>query len=225
MQRNELLSDRQRFLRKKFGRFVFTNFLINFFQKKNIENIAEELFQNEIEIIKNFLPYKAENIMDVGCGLGIINIFLNQIYENKVNFYLLDKNQINKKIKYGYSYNYESYNKLDETKKLLLNNGLDNKSINIYDVDKEFFINKKIDLVISLKSMCYHYPIDIYLKLFSSCCDNDTTFIFDVTEGLFSENLFKNYFEEVNIIYEEKSIHSLIRLCCKKFKLINDNIG
>ena len=77
---------------------------------------------------------------------------------------------------------------------------------------------KKIDLVISLKSMGYHYPIDQYLNLFTTCCDENTTFIFDVSKGYYNDSLFKKYFDIVNIIYEEKSIHSLKRLCCKKYK-------
>ena len=103
LQRNELLSRRQKFLRKRFGRFIFTNFLINFFQKENIEYVSSKLFQDEIDTIKNFLPKKAYNIMDIGCGLGIINIFLNEIYQNEACFYLLDKNHIDTKIKYGFS--------------------------------------------------------------------------------------------------------------------------
>ena len=120
LQRNDLLSNKQKFLRKKIGRFIFTNFLIHFFQNKNIEKNCSELFENEISTIKDFLPNKLENIMDIGCGLGIINIFLNKIYRNSPNFYLLDKNHLDNKIKYGFSDNYESYNDLNETRKILL---------------------------------------------------------------------------------------------------------
>ena len=103
LQRNELLSEKQKWLRKKFGRFIFTNFLINYFQNKDIEKQTEELFRKEIDLIKEYLPSKVENIMDIGCGLGIINIYLNDIYINQPNFFLLDKNRIDKKIKYGFS--------------------------------------------------------------------------------------------------------------------------
>ena len=218
LQRNELLSKNQYRLRKRFGRFIFTNFLINHFQIEDIEKRTEELFQKEIELIKNYLPKKAENIMDIGCGLGIIDIFLNKIYNNQSNFFLLDKNRIDKVIKYGFSSDYESYNNLDETINLLINNDMRPISINAIDVEKEFIIEAKIDLVISLKSMCYHYPIDQYLKLFKTCCDENTSFIFDVSEGYYDESLFKRYFENIDVIYEEKSIHSLKRLFCKKFK-------
>ena len=219
LQRNELLSERQKWTRKKFGRYLFTNFFINYNQNKDIELNVENLFKNEIATFKNFLPKSINSIMDIGCGLGIIDIFLNEFYNNKPIFYLLDKNRIDKKIKYGFSSNYESYNNLNETQDLLLKNNMDKDKINLLDVDKAIKINKKIDLVISLKSMGYHYPIEIYLELFKKTCTPDTTFIFDVSEGYFEENSIKKYFENLSIIYEEKSIHSLKRLYCMGFKL------
>ena len=218
LQRNELLSKNQYWLRKRFGRLIFTNFFVNYFQVDDIEKHTEELFQKEIELIKNYLPKKAENIMDIGCGLGIINIFLNKIYNNQPNFFLLDKNRIDKVIKYGFSSDYESYNDLKETRNLLINNDINPSSINTFDVEKDFKIDAKIDLVISLKSMGYHYPIDQYLRLFQTCCDENASFIFDVSEGYYNESMFKKHFESVDIIYEEKSIHSLKRLLCTKFK-------
>jgi SAM-dependent methyltransferase len=219
LQRNELLSRRQKFLRKRFGRFIFTNFLINFFQKENIEYVSSKLFQDEIDTIKNFLPKKAYNIMDIGCGLGIINIFLNEIYQNEACFYLLDKNHIDTKIKYGFSLEYESYNDLSETKKILLENGINENRINLFDVDRVINIEKKIDLVISLKSMGYHYPFENYIKLFKNCCNKDTIFIFDIASNQYEIDFFKKYFDEIKIIYSEESIHSLKRLCCNELKL------
>ena len=219
LQRNELLTEKQILLKKKFGRFFFTNFFINYFQDKNLEKKAEDLFIREFNTFKQFLPKKIENILDIGCGLGIINIFLNKITSDNTNFYLLDKNRIDKKIKYGFSEDYESYNDLNETKKILLNNNIDNKNIFLYDVEKEFQINNKINLVISLKSMGYHYPIENYLDLFGKCCSEETFFIFDVGENQFDEAYLKSIFEEVQIIFEEKTNNVLRRLFCKKLKI------
>ena len=216
LQRNELLSKKQNWLRKRFGRLIFTNIFVNYFQIQDIEKRTEELFRREIEAIKDYLPKNVENIMDIGCGLGIINIYLNQIYNNQPNFFLLDKNRIDKEIKYGFSSEYESYNDLNQTKNLLLNNNIN--SLHTIDVEKDIKIENKIDLVISLKSMGYHYPIDQYLKLFRTCCNDNTCFIFDVSEGYYNASLLKKYFDVVDIIYEEKSIHSLKRLFCTKFK-------
>ena len=215
LQRNELLTERQKWTRKKFGRFLFTNIFINFNQTKDITLKAENLFKSEIDTFKEFLPKNVKNIMDIGCGLGIINILLNKFYNDKTSFYLLDKNRIDKKIKYGFSSNYESYNDLNETKQILLENNISENRLFLFDVEKDIQIDSKIDLVISLKSMGYHYPFETYLHLLRECCNENTIFIFDVSANLFEENLFKKYFQNVEIIYQEKSIHSLKRLFCK----------
>ena len=219
LQRNELLTQTQNLIRKKFGRFLFTNFFINYFQNKNIEKITEELFLKEFETFKHFLPNSVNNIMDIGCGLGIINVYLNNFFGKKPIFFLLDKNRIDKKIKYGFSSNYESYNDLNETKNILLENDVDISSLYLFDVEKEFQINKKMDLVISLKSMGYHYPINTYIELFKNCCTKDTVFIYDIGENQYDEIYLKTVFDDIKIIYEEKTNNILRRVCCKNFKL------
>jgi len=215
LQRNELLTKRQKWLRKKFGRFVFTNILINYFQDKYLEKNTENLFLKEIETFKNYLPNSPKNIMDVGCGLGIINIYLNRIFKNSSNFFLLDKNRIDNKIKYGFSEDYESYNDLSETKNLLLNNEINLDQINLCDVEKTINIKEKVDLVISLKSMGYHYPLENYLNLFKKNCSQDTIFIFDISKGNYDNISLTKIFKKVEVIYEENSIHPLNRVCCK----------
>ena len=219
LQRNELLTKRQNWLRKNFGRLIFTNFFVNYFQIKNIEKITDELFNKEFETFKNYLPKSAGNIMDIGCGLGIIDIYLNEFFEKKPVFFLLDKNRVDRKIKYGFSSNYESYNDLKETKNILLNNNIDSSCINLFDVEKQFLITKKMDLVISLKSMGYHYPINTYIELFRNCCTKNTVFIYDIGENQYDENYLKTIFDDIKIIYEENTNNVLKRVCCKNFKI------
>ena len=219
LQRNELLTKTQNLIRKKFGRFLFTNFFINYFQNKNLEKITEELFLKELDTFKNFLPNSVNTIMDIGCGLGIINIYLNKFFKKKPIFFLLDKNRIDRKIKYGFSINYESYNDLNETKNILLENEIDSDCVYLFDVEKQFQINKKIDLVISLKSMGYHYPINSYIELFRNCCTKNTVFIYDMGENQYDENYLKTIFEDVKIIYEENTNNVLKRVCCKNLKI------
>ena len=219
LQRNELLTKTQNLIRKKFGRLLFTNFFINYFQNQDLEKITEELFLKELNTFKNFLPNSVNTIMDIGCGLGIINIYLNKFFEKKPIFFLLDKNRIDRKIKYGFSLNYESYNDLNETKNILLENEINSTCVHLFDVERQFQINKKIDLVISLKSMGYHYPINSYIELFRNCCTKNTVFIYDIGENQYDENYLKTIFDDIKIIYEENTNNVLKRVCCKNFKI------
>ena len=156
--------------------------------------------------------------MDVGCGLGLINIYINRIANSDTQFFLLDKNRIDKKIKYGFSPNYESYNNLNETRKILMSNNIKDDCIKLFDVDQKILIHTKMDLVISLKSMGYHYPLDNYIDLFRNCCTKDTVFIYDIGENQFDENALREIFNDIEIIYEEKTNNHLRRVRCTNFK-------
>tara|TARA_Y100001958_G_scaffold43799_1_gene29111 strand:- start:153 stop:872 length:720 start_codon:yes stop_codon:yes gene_type:complete len=217
LQRNELLSQRQKILRKRFGRFLFTNFFVHFFQNQKLDESVQNLFEKEYDIIKNFLPSNVSNILDIGCGLGILNIFLNRKYNSKAKFFLIDKNKIDLKIKYGFSENYESYNNLNETKKILLANNIINEQIFLKNAEENIDIGEKIDLVISLKSMAFHYPLENYLNLLKRVCTKNTEFIFDISTERYQINNLAKYFENIDIIYEEDSQHPLKRIHCKKF--------
>ena len=218
LQRNELLSEKQKILRKRFGRFLFTNFFVHFFQNQKLDESVQNLFEKEYETIKNFLPSNALNILDIGCGLAILDIFLAQNYE-KPNFFLIDKNKVDLKIKYGFSKNYESYNNLNETKKILLANNILDEQIFLNNAEEKIDINKKMDLVLSIKSMAFHYPLENYLDLLKRVCTKNTEFIFDISTERYQLDSLSEYFEKIDVIYEEDSQHPLKRVHCKNFKL------
>ena len=74
LQRNEYQSDFSKYLRRSFGRELHTRFLINIFNKdiQVINNRFYNDMKNEFNKFKKFLPQNAENILDIGCGIGAI---------------------------------------------------------------------------------------------------------------------------------------------------------
>lgn len=93
----------------------------------------------------------------------MINIYLNDYYAKKSYFTLIDKNYVDKKVAYGFNNNSESYNKLDITKDFLILNGFKIEQLQLIDADENFVLNNKYELIISLFSMGYHYPIETIL--------------------------------------------------------------
>ena len=221
LQRNEYQSNSSKFLRKLFGRELHTRFFINF-TNNNLQKINNHFYKdmkNEFDKIKFFLPKKAYNILDIGCGIGAINIFLNNHYDNLPNFHLLDKNFVSNKIIYGFKkIKTEGYNNLLTTKHFLEANNIKKDKINIYDVDKDELIDLKYDLVISLVSWGYHYPLETYIDYLKKNATNKTIFIFDIAVEYISIEDVKKYFNKIEIINRYQKKHQQIRLFCSEIK-------
>lgn len=216
LQRNEFLSPKQIKIRKLFGRTLFTKFFINYYQHKNLSEIISYEIEKEFNLLKKYIPQNIKTVMDIGCGLGLINIFLNNNFKNINEFYLLDKNKIDHKIKYGFSKSYESYNNLLATRDTLILNGIEENKINLIDVNKNYSIKNSIDFVISLVSMGYHYPISNYIQLLRETSNKKTIFIFDIATEYQDLKIIKNYFNQYEIIEKIDSKHPRLRLFCSE---------
>jgi len=216
LQRNEFLSPKQIKIRKLFGRTLFTKFFINYYQHNNLLEIISYEIEKEFNLIKKYIPINIKSVMDIGCGLGLINIFLNNNFKNINKFYLLDKNKIDHKVKYGFSKSYESYNSLTATRDTLILNNIQKKKINLIDVDKDYNIKNSIDFVISLVSMGYHYPISNYIELLRKTSNKNTVFIFDIATEYQDLSIIKNYFNKYEIIEKICTKHPRLRLFCSE---------
>ena len=218
LQRNKYLSPFQKKIRRLFGRFLFTNFFIFFFNSTSRINSKLDM-ESKIEFneLINFLPSKINNVVDIGAGLGIINIFLEKHFTNNINFTLIDKNRIEKKVSYGFCPDGEFYNNFSLTADFLKNHGIDMNKIKLIDADDKNIINNKFDLVISLLSMGYHYPINQYLSFLKKNTHKNTIFIFDVAFENEEINIISQLFKNVETVKKSKEVrHNYIRVCCRE---------
>jgi SAM-dependent methyltransferase len=117
----------------------------------------------EYESIKGTLPPRANNILDVGCGIAGIDILLSSHYNRTANIYLVDRSELSK-IRYGFGKSNTYYNSLDLTREFLLCNGVPNSQIVTIDIGRNPFpSNVSFDLILSLLSWGFHYPVSTYL--------------------------------------------------------------
>ena len=220
LQRNEYMSRFQKKLRKFFGRYLFTNFFVYFFNP--ISLISTKLnndFDLEFKKILPFLPKKSNNILDIGSGLGIVDIYIDSFYRNNPNFTLIDKTRVEKKVSYGFDAKGQFYNNFQLTLDFLNNNGLDSKRVNLIDADLKGTINNDFDLVISLLSMGYHYPINQYLDMLKKNTNKNTIFIFDIADEYMGLDTVSSLFDIVKIIHKSKELrHNYLRICCSGIK-------
>lgn len=149
----------------------------------------------------------------------MINIYLNDYYAKKSYFTLIDKNYVDKKVAYGFNNNSESYNKLDITKDFLILNGFKIEQLQLIDADENFVLNNKYELIISLFSMGYHYPIENYIDIIKKISTKSTKVIFDLSMEYNELNKVKKYFNKVVIIKNDDEVkQNYLRLLCSEIK-------
>lgn len=172
---------------------------------KKIRKLYNEDMQSEFDTLEKYLPEKCASILDVGCGIAGIDLFLNAHYrEQNVKFFLLDKNEVNESVYYAYENKAAFYNSLDLAKMFLNVNGISNENINllIANDNNEIAIEQKVDFVISLISWGFHYPVETYLDRIYDILNNEGILILDVRKGNKGLDMLKNKFSKVDIILD-----------------------
>lgn len=143
-----------------------------------------KLSLKEIAVIDSFITIPIRNVLDIGCGLGMYDIAINEYYQTKlaksnaktptaIKFHMLDKTTTpieEHKVYYGHQPVACFYNNLDYTRELLTMNGINTKSISTISVcdttqetNKALLKLPKMDLIVSIISMGFHYPVTTYL--------------------------------------------------------------
>ena len=182
-------------------------FLDSIFYRQQIKNFYEQQMKSEYETIQTALPKECSAILDIGCGIGGINVFLFDYYNRnpKLKFHMLDKSQVDSNIFYGFEKEAAFYNSLAMTKKFLSLNGIPYENIDLQDVSETKDFPKNLDLVISLRSWGFHYPVNTYLKKTYRALNTDGRLILDIRTGSSGQSELEELFDSVQIIDTEDS--------------------
>jgi hypothetical protein len=203
-------------LMKKVGLEKFYDYyLSSVVERCRTRQIAEKYFsdlESDYSEIKKYLPERVRNILDIGSGMAGIDVFLFNHYQNfEPNLYLLDKEGTSE-IYYNFKGVAAYYNSFDLAKKLLEINEVPNEKINTIDIDKEKFSSKnKFDLVISLISWGFHYPVSTYIENVCESLSKEGRLIIDVRKYTSGERELRSVFNTVEIISNNQKY---LRLVC-----------
>ena len=112
LQRIELADLFLKKIRKRLGRYLFSNVFSKFFiNPEKLSKKYYELFLSEYNSLKNFFKDN-QNILTIGGGIGGLELLIMKNFK-KTKIDLIEKNYISNKIKYGWDNdNVEAYNKL-----------------------------------------------------------------------------------------------------------------
>ena len=154
---------------------------------------------HDYDIIRMYLPETCGSVLDIGCGVGGIDVMLYNHYEKKPFLNMYDFRTISDKIYYGYQKIAAVYNSLEATADFLKLNGIDRKDFEICDAH-DAFIKQDYDVIISLVAMGFHFPVETYLQQIKKC--NPKVVILDIRKGTNQIDLLKDNFSEVEAIMD-----------------------
>lgn len=123
---------------------------------------GEEL-RHTFETFAHLLPAKAERILDIGCGMAGIDALLSEHYGHEVDLYLADKQGQSPRIRLGFAKDASHYHDFGGAFSLLSANGVNPGRVHAIDLARDKFPPEPFDIVISLLSWGFHYPIDDYV--------------------------------------------------------------
>jgi hypothetical protein len=126
---------------------------------EDYQNFLRECWHTREGLQAFNLPDNAR-IIDIGSGVGVIDLFLSQ-YLPTASFYLIDRSL--KQYTQGkvFCSDYVFYNSWDPLHDAIKTSNIDPKRFNILSPEDNFPIES--DLIMSNFSWCWHYPLDIYI--------------------------------------------------------------
>lgn len=164
--------------------------------------------EQEYNVIKPFLPIECGSVLDIGCGVGGIDVLLNQHYDD-ANFILLDNSISSEKPIYGYDRGKSYYNSFCATSDMMQYNGV--KNFTFMDVSKDdISCLRNIDLIISLLSWGYHYPVRTYIEKVRNIISRHGRLIMDIRENTNGIDIVNNFFTNMEIIITDNKADRVV---------------
>lgn len=164
----------------------------------------------EYEMIKPFLGPECKSILDIGCGLCGIDIYLSEHF-NSPELHLFDRNYKSDKVLYGFERGESFYNSFEAAEKLLEANDI--KNYKFYSTENGF-PEVEVDVIISLFSWGYHYSVTTYLDLAYKALKSGGRLIMDIREYSKGVQILK--LKQFRQLWKIEHFNKAYRICCVK---------
>lgn len=177
--------------------------------KPRAKRIFRKDMGREYSILKPHLPEHARAILDIGCGVAGIDVLMHAHYREKnqtIDICLLDKTEMPKRVYYGLEEKGSYYNSLSIAREMLVLNGVAPEHILVQEVGDDYRIafRTKFDLVISLISWGFHYPVATYLEQVYELLQPGGVLILDVRKDSGGIEQIQRKFGNTKIIFEAR---------------------
>lgn len=154
------------------------DFISAFFERK-IKEVNDYATQ-----ILRYAPENFRSVLDVGCGLGLVDLVLYKMRNGEIDCYLLDKTNRDiglRSVGGGFHKEYIFTADLELSKEIFITNGAKPDKVHLVSPDNEDIGKlENIDLIISLTSWGFHYPIQTYWAGVSQCMSESGVLLLDI---------------------------------------------
>lgn len=182
-------------------------------RRDQIIAISVEKINAEVENICKQLPAdKIRSIADIGPGVGI-EILSFAKYLNLDHITLIDIEESENK-HHGFEAEGAGYNSLKTAEKLIALNIDDDVNIDLFNPNKSDIYSDaflRSDLIVSLLSCGFHYPVKTYLKLFREKLNDRGFLVLDLRKNKDHSELYE-HFKVVATIAETETYYRFV-LC------------
>lgn len=162
----------------------------------------------EYRDIEPWLPHSVSTILDIGCGVGGLDVLLHRHYgcDPRIGLYLVDRTSTSNTIYYGFWKEAAFYNSLDVTRLVLSENGVPSRSLHLIQVGPSRHLDVAIDadLVVSLLSWGFHYPVSTYLDQVHDILKRGGHLVMDIRKGTGGEKELKKRFAALHTISQTR---------------------
>jgi hypothetical protein len=134
-----------------------------------------DVLADEYRVIARYLPPSCRSILDVGSGMGGLNVYLNEHFGGCCDVTLLDGVDDPPNVEL----HRKTFNHMQIARLFLGANGVE--QVDFIDAnDAHRRATRTYDLIVSKQSWCFHYEPQRYLDLVLSACHPRTKLIVDV---------------------------------------------
>jgi SAM-dependent methyltransferase len=177
-------------------------------RRRSIAARFERGIQRDFRSILPSLLETAGAILDVGCGLGAIDVLLSRHYSEAAapSLYLADFGDTATRIDYRFGPSHAHYNSFEVARGLLLKNGVPAESLHFIspkDIARPEY-GSRFDLVISTLAWGFHFPVETYAEAVSAAMADGARLILDVRVGTNGIDQLRKWFSSVDMIEESE---------------------
>lgn len=160
----------------------------------------------DYDSISEYLPARADTIWDIGCGIGGIDVLLYHRYQNP-QMYLTDYSMVDGRVYYGYNAKTAAYNDMRLTSDFLNVNGIMLEDVHFDNLNMTHRVRPlHADIVISLLSCGFHYPVDTYFDEIVERTSAGSVLILDLRKDAEQKAPIARYFETRGTIEYQKYV-------------------